>query len=166
MTLKKLFNDNIRLDQPKYLKLNKMTFQKKLTPYFLFYIVTLTYIFGHAIGTPALANPTFFQCQLKNGHMTFSDKPCPNNQKPIKPKKDTKYSEKPTAPAISISSMNTSVENTPKDCAYLDRLGIKRKYDQRTRTTRLKYWRADQADELKEALANLDKMKNKELEGC
>ncbi|MDE2420408.1 MAG: hypothetical protein KGO49_04400 [Gammaproteobacteria bacterium] len=143
-----------------------MKFKKNLTPYFLLYILPVTSIFGGIIGSQAIANPTFFQCQLKNGHMTFSDQPCQSNQKTIPSKKAKKSSELQTAPTINVSSMNASIINNPKDCAYLDRLGIKRKYDQRTRTARLKYWRADQADELKEALVNLNKMKDKELEGC
>ncbi len=139
-----------------------MKLKKNPTPYFLFSIVTITSI----IGNHAVASPTFFQCQLKNGRMAFSDKPCLNNQKAIQAKKDIKSSEIQTAPAINLSSLSASNINNPKDCAYLDRLGIKRKYDQRTRTVRLKYWRADQTDELKEALINLNKMKDKELEGC
>ncbi len=134
--------------------------------YFLFYIITITSIIGYMIGNHAIANPTFFQCQLKNGHMTFSDQPCQSNQKVIQKQKSKKSTETPTMSTISMAEMSASTANTPKDCAYLDRLGIKRKYDQRTRTARLKYWRPDQTDELKEALANLNKMKDKELEGC
>ncbi len=139
---------------------------KNLKSYFLFYVITITSIFLSTLGSHAVANPEFFQCQLKNGHMTFSDKPCPSHQKTIQTKKDKKSSLVQTTPTIILSGMSASTINNPKDCAYLDRLGIKRKYDQRTRTARLKYWRPDQTDELKEALANLNKMKDKELEGC
>lgn len=143
-----------------------MKLKKNSTPYFLLYIFTIASVFGSMIGNSAIANPTFFQCQLKNGHMTFSDQPCQSNQKVIQNQKTKKSTETQTMSTISVTEMGASTANNPKDCAYLDRLGIKRKYDQRTRTVRLKYWRADQTDELKEALVNLNKMKDKELEGC
>jgi hypothetical protein len=129
---------------------------KNLQAYYVFYLITMGSVLGGIIGNNAIASPAFFQCQLKNGEMTFSDRPCLNHQKAIQNKKDKKDINITTAPTIDIAM----------DCAYLNRLGIKRKYEIRAREAHSKYWRADQTDLLKQALDHLIKMKDKELEGC
>lgn len=140
---------------------------KSLQPYYMFYLITIGSILGGILGNNAIASPAFFQCQQKNGEMTFSDRPCLNHQKAIQNKKDKKNINITTAPTIDIAMMDEiSTIKNKQDCAYLNRLGINRKYEIRAREARSKYWRADQTELLKEALDHLIKMKDKELEGC
>jgi hypothetical protein len=139
---------------------------KNLQHYYLFYFITMGSVFGGIFGNAAFANPAFFQCQMKNGHMTFSDRPCLTNQKVIPNKKDKKNINVPTAPTIDIAMLDVPAVKTKEDCVYLNRLGIKRKYEIRAREAHSKYWRADQTELLKEALDHLNTMKDKELQGC
>ena len=117
-------------------------------------------------GSNASASTDIYQCQLKNGHNIFSDTPCQNNQKSIPSKTDRKRLETRTAPTINIATMPAPTAHDKDYCANLNRLGIARLYKQRTRTAQLKYWRADQTLELKQALDNLKKMNDAELAGC
>jgi hypothetical protein len=141
-----------------------MKLMKNLQPYYLLYFITMGSVFGGIIESNA--NAAFFQCQLKNGHMTFSDRPCLANQKAIQNKKNIKNINVTAPPTIDIATMNAPKIKNKKDCLYLNRLGINRKYEIRAREAHSKYWRADQVEELKQALDNLNKMKNNELEGC
>jgi hypothetical protein len=65
-----------------------MKLMKKIQSHHLFYFITIICVSGGVISNNAFASPTFFQCQLKNGQMIFSDHPCRMTQKVIANKKD------------------------------------------------------------------------------
>jgi hypothetical protein len=139
---------------------------KNLQMYFFFNVITLGFLLLSIVSQDANADTSFFQCQLKNDQMTFSDKPCSSTQKFVPNKKAKKTLDTQLAPTISIAEVRETSINNTKDCANLNRLGIKRKYEIRSREAHSKYWRSDQADELKEVLSHLNKMQEKEFEGC